>query len=220
MPDYANDTVGIYYGAAWRKSLRAADCLDYPPHFCAIPAYEYEGCPRQVNVHFIPKTQDKADGYEKAWAQSALARGQRLGFIAAGDHKSTGTGTTVLFVNKASHQGIIEALKARRCYATTGDKIFIDICVDGHLMGEEITSSGKPRVTAVIEATARLTSIVIFRNNKIVYEKNAQDLGSASRFRVDIVDQDYDNDSFYYLRVVQANDEIAWSSPIWADRAR
>lgn len=313
---------GLYYDAAWRKALRAADFYDDPPYFCAIPAYEfsfvnttwgkqfqpargsqilyfgssesaarftmpdgrvccqldeetndlnkllaelrkrgikdavlpphqltdfysmtdwditdteyrtvmeifqirgsyeYDGCPRQVNVHIIPGTQDKADGHEKAWAQSALARGQRLGFIAAGDHKSTGIGTTVLFVKEISRQGIIEALKARRCYATTGDKIFLDFRIDGHLNGEEIISSGNPHITAAIEGTAQLTSVVVFKDNEIIYEKKPDELQSRQSFEVDFVDRSYSDSSFYYLRVTQSNDEIAWSSPIWVDRAR
>ncbi|MGC8863859.1 MAG: PhoPQ-activated protein PqaA family protein, partial [Armatimonadota bacterium] len=310
---------GLYYDAAWRKAVRAADFFDDPPHFCAIPAYEfsfinttwgkqfqpargsqilyfgshdsamrftrpdgrvccqldeetndlnkllaelrkrgikdavlpphqltdfysvtdwdikdpeyrtvmeifqvrgsyeYEGCPRQVNVHFIPNTHEKADGCDRAWAQNALARGQRLGFIAAGDHKSTGVGTTVLFVREVSRKGIIEAMKARRCYATTGEKIFLDFRIDGHLMGEEITCAGKPRITAVIEGTAPLTSVVVFKNNRIIYEKKGDDLCSLRSCKLDFADEDYSASSFYYLRVVQENDEIAWASPIWVD---
>ena len=312
---------GLYYDAAWRKALRAADFYDDPPYFCAIPAYEfsfinttwgkqfqpargsqilyfgssesamrftkgarpycqldeetndlkkllsmlhnkgikdavlpphqltdfysvtdwdiddpeyrtvmeifqvrgsyeYEGCPRQADVHFIPNTQEKAAGYERAWAQSALARGRRLGFIAAGDHKSTGTGTTVLFVKEVSRQGIIEAIKARRCYATTGDKIFIDFRIDGRLMGEEFHAAGKPHITAAVEGTAPLAGIVVFKNNKIIFEMKSEDLRSRKSTRVDFVDNEYCESSFYYLRVIQQDNEIAWSSPIWVDMPR
>lgn len=180
-------------------------------------SYEYEGCPRQVQVHLIPGTTEKAAGVDGAWAQDALARGQRMGFIACGDHFATGTGTTVLMVREISRQGIIEALKARRCYATTGDKIFLDFRIDGHLMGREINATRKPRITVAVEGTDALREIVVFKNNKVIYEKNEADLAGAKDYSVDYVDDNFTENSYYYLRVIQANNEIAWASPVWVD---
>lgn len=180
-------------------------------------SYEYEACPRQVQVHLIPGTTQKAAGVDGAWAQDALAVGQRLGFIACGDHNATGTGTTVLMVREFDRQGMIEALKARRCYATTGDEIFVDFRVDGHLMGREIKADQYPRITATIEGADVLREIVIFKNNKVIYQKKEADLAGSKVYSVDHVDDDFTENSYYYLRVIQANDEIAWASPIWVD---
>jgi hypothetical protein len=187
-------------------------------------SYEHEGCPRQsivpTNPHF--------KGIEASWAQCALERGHRLGFIASGDHSSTGIGTAALLVKEVSRQGIIEALKSRRCYGTTGDKIFLDFRVDGHIMGREIRSNGKPRISAAIEGTDAIENVVVFKNNRVMYEKNGDELAAERelgpsvvprRLELDMVDEDFAEDSFYYLRVIQKNDEIAWSSPIWVDRA-
>jgi len=310
---------GLYYDAAWRKALRAADFYNTPPHFMTIPAYEfsfintswgkqyqpargsqilyfgsdesamrftvqdarprcqldpetndlnkllgmlhrlnikdavlpphqltdfysvtdwsivdpeyrtvmeifqvrgsyeYEGCPWQAKVHFTGDG-GKADGYDTAWAQNALARGQRMGFIAAADHCSTGIGMTVLMVKDLSRKGIIEALKARRCYATTGDKIFVDFRVNGHLMGQELKVDAPPRLTAEIQATAPIKHVVIFKNNKTLYETDAAQLNGLDHLKLDLVDDSFVENSYYYLRVVQDNDEIAWSSPIWVDK--
>jgi len=182
-------------------------------------SYEYDGCPWQSQCHFIPNTQQKAAGSERAWAQDALAAGQRMGFFASGDHCSTGIGTAAVMVKEVTRHGIIEALKARRCYATTGDKIFLDFRINGHLMGSEIRAKASPHITATVEGTDALREIVIFKNNEIFYERNGNRLPSAPTFELDLVDSDFTADSFYYLRVIQQNNEIAWASPIWVDRA-
>jgi len=180
-------------------------------------SHEHEGCPRQAKAHLIPRTTQKAAGVDGTWAQDALAKGQRMGLIACGDHNSTGTGTTVLLVREIGRQGIIEALTARRCYATTGDKIFVGFRVNGHLMGREIKANQNPRITAIIEGTAALQQTVIFKNNKVIHEKKEADLAGARDYRIDHVDDNFTEDSYYYLRVIQANNEIAWASPAWVD---
>ncbi|MHB9037142.1 MAG: CehA/McbA family metallohydrolase domain-containing protein [Armatimonadota bacterium] len=180
-------------------------------------SYEYKGCPRQSEA-YICADGSKAVGSETAWAQSALARGQRMGFIASADHRSTGHGLTVLMVRDISRKGIIEAMQSRRCYATTGDKIFVDFRINGHLMGEELKASDAPCITAEIDGTASLESVVVFKNNKIIYEKKGLDLKGSTKLNIDFVDDAFIGNSFYYLRVIQNNNEIAWSSPIWVDK--
>ena len=48
--------------------------------------------------------------------------------------------------------------------------------------------------------------------------KTEDDLAASKSYRVDHVDHDYEDSSFYYLRVIQQNNEIAWASPIWVDK--
>ncbi|MHB9035884.1 MAG: CehA/McbA family metallohydrolase domain-containing protein [Armatimonadota bacterium] len=180
-------------------------------------SYEYEGCPWQSKAHFMGDG-NPADKSDSAWAQNALARGQRMGFIAAADHRSTGTGMTVLMVKDVTREGVIEAMKSRRCYATTGDKIFVDFRVNGHLMGEELTASTPPHITASIEGTDPLDSVTVFKNNKVIYEKKKADILGSTQHKIDFVDSDFNANSYYYLRVVQQNKEMAWASPIWVDK--
>ena len=88
---------------------------------------EYRDCPD----HTYNST--KLDG---CYVQDALAKGHKLGFVSGGDHhggnhnggdyNGMSTGITALLVKDVSQAGVIEALQSRRCYGTTGDKIFID----------------------------------------------------------------------------------------------
>ncbi len=181
-------------------------------------SYEYRGCPRQSTCNLVYGTEDEAAGSDTAWAQDALARGQRMGFFASSDHFATGVGTAALLVKEVSRHGIIEAMKARRCYATTGDKIFVDFRINGAIMGREIRCAARPRITARVEGTAPLREVALFKNNELAYEKKGEELGGQPCFDLDFIDHAFHEDSFYYLRVIQDNEEMAWASPIWVDR--
>ncbi|MDO8682119.1 MAG: DUF3604 domain-containing protein [Armatimonadota bacterium] len=187
----------------------------HDPHFqCVVEMFqcrssmEYEGCPRQI---------PNPTKYKGCYVQDALARGHRMGFIASGDHNAMGIGVAAVLVKEISRKGIIEALLAKRCYATTGDKIFVDFRVDGHIMGTEYAAAGKPRISAVVESIKPMTNAVIFKNNKVIYEMGQDELKSRKSLSIDFVDQDFSENSYYYLRVIQENKHIAWSSPVWAD---
>ncbi|MHB0999211.1 MAG: DUF3604 domain-containing protein [Armatimonadota bacterium] len=172
---------------------------------------EYRGCPRQT-THPSP-----LDG---VWVWDALARGYRMGFVASGDHNSMGMGRTALLVKEMSQAGIVEALRSRRCFATTCRPIVIDFRVDGRIMGSEYIWQGgsEPVVTAKVEGTAPLQEVAIIKNCKIVHTISGDQLKGATDFNLTWKDPEFGGvSSWYYLRAIQTDNEIAWASPVWVD---
>lgn len=155
---------------------------------------------------------------EGCYVQDALAMGHKLGFIASGDHNAMGIGLAALFVKEVSQAGVIEALQARRCYGTTGDKIVIDFRINDAFMGQELIVKDKPTIKANIQAVSPLKSVVLFKNNKIIWEKDQSQLKGAKNFDFNFTDQKFDADSYYYIRAIQTDDQIVWSSPIWCEK--
>ena len=173
---------------------------------------EYPGCPGEGPAK-------RLFGDPACYADAALRRGRRIGFIASGDHNSMGIGLAALYVREISQAGIVEALKARRCFGTMGDKIFIDFRVDGHLMGQEFPSKGKPRLTALIETPAPLSQVTLFKNSKPLKEFEGDAIKDPRRFELDFSDNSFDADAWYYVRAIQKNQQIAWASPVWVNKA-
>ena len=197
--------------------VHPVDWSFHDPHYQSVveifqvrESAEHEGCPRQT---------PNATAHKGCFVQDALARGHKMGFIASGDHNSMGVGAAALLVKEVSRRGIVEALQARRCYGTTGDKIFVDFRVNGRLMGQEIESSKPPRVSAKIAGTSPIKSITLFKSNQAALELTEAQLDGGTEYTLDFADDKFDGDCFYYLRVVQANNEIAWASPVWVRRA-
>jgi L-rhamnose isomerase len=73
---------------------------------------------------------------------------------------------------------------------------------------------GKAYISMEVFGTDIIKRVEIVKNNKIILRKNS---GS-----IDIKYEAFDNENlkkgdFYYLRIIQKNGEMAWSSPIFVD---
>ncbi|MDQ6700375.1 MAG: hypothetical protein M3Z36_09330, partial [Acidobacteriota bacterium] len=114
---------------------------------------------------------------------------------------------------------IVESMRKRHAYAAT-DNIVLDFEAeepDGkrHLMGDAFVSSGVPKLTAKIFGTDEIRQIDLIRNSEFLFTQK------PNRKNVDFayVDQSpRPGESYYYLRVMQLDGNLAWSSPIWIKR--
>ena len=114
--------------------------------------------------------------------RDAIARGYRIGFTCGSDdhkgrpgaaHPGAGAfgvygGLTCVWATELSRAALWEALRARRCYGTTGPRIGLRFQVDGHPMGAEIEATGKPRIKAEIAGTAAIERVDLFRGLELV----------------------------------------------------
>ena len=70
------------------------------------------------------------------------------------------------------------------------------------------------RLVVNVIGTARLANVDVVKNNEDVHTWQNPEQG------VDLVWEDSSAAStgdFYYIRVTQADEEMAWSSPVWLD---
>ncbi|NOZ22841.1 MAG: DUF3604 domain-containing protein [Planctomycetes bacterium] len=167
---------------------------------------EFPGCP-------LPADEPATGSY----VQEALAQGHRLGLVAGSDEGAPNPrkGATVFLAEDLTREAILEAMHARRCYATTGPRIFLDFMLNGFTMGEKITVTDpeESRVLSVrVAGTANIDHVDIVKNNNDLYRQD----GAGPTAEFEYVDQmPASGTDFYYVRVTQSDDEMAWSSPIW-----
>ena len=104
----------------------------------------------------------------------ALRRGYRVGITAgtdgvAGrpgcDHpgsrliRNARSGVTAFLASELTRDALWDAIAARRCYATDGPRILLDVRADGHLMGSEYATVDSPLVSIEAEGTAGIEQI-------------------------------------------------------------
>jgi hypothetical protein len=177
-------------------------------------SYEHLGAPR------VPRQPDEATG---GWAPlgevwNALALRYRLGFQASSDHISTHISYAIALAEQPTRQGIFEAFKKRHCYAAT-DNIILDVRSGSHLMGDEFTSDGPVTLSVFAQGTGRIKKVDIIKDFKYVYS-NAPE-SDRVEFRWTDEEPPASGDlSWYYVRILQDDGEIAWASPIWVHRRR
>lgn len=161
----------------------------------------------------------------------ALDRGHQLGFVGCSDthcskpgsEKATEllthrivlkykSGLTGIYAEDLTRAKIWEALLARRTFATTGIRPFVDFRVGGHFMGEAFTTTEAQTISAWIEAQSPLKLIEIVKNGQVLA---SFDSGKSTE-TISLPDpKPEQGQSYYYLRLTFKGGERVWSSPIW-----
>ena len=176
---------------------------------------EYPGCPREKNLSRHIPTQ-----HIHAFVDYALrTKKYKMGFIASGDHNSMGIGVAALWVKEVSRAGIIEALQSKRTFATTGDKMVIDIKVNGAIPGTTSTAKKIPEVEINVTGQYQLEKVEILRNSKVIHQFDIEN--DTLDFAQTFYDHNYKYEEevlYYYVRATQKNNALAWSSPVWVER--
>ncbi|HLJ12897.1 MAG TPA: DUF3604 domain-containing protein [Bryobacteraceae bacterium] len=153
------------------------------------------------------------------FVQNAWAKGLKLGVIASSDHDSTHQSYACVYASDFTAGSIHEGLRKRRTFAAT-DNIIIKFearARDGrsYTMGQEVAKDSNPEFYVEIQGTAPLVRLEMIGDNKVLLAREVNGASEKFTWR--------DNGShtgahYYYIRVVQANRQIAWSSPIWISK--
>jgi len=179
---------------------------------------------------------------EGNYVQDALADGLRFGFVASGDGHEVPLGgmepdhevafgagdygpmvrrggVTGVWAEELNTAGLLDAIRARRTYATTGPRILLRLEIDGHPMGSEFQTDAGPRVRAAVGGTESLRRVEVVRFSASDGFTTPFAVDSPGQpFEIDWTDEEITEDALYYLRVTQEDGHRAWSSPIWVDR--
>ncbi len=171
-------------------------------------SYEFDGCLRQHD-----KATNKAGFYWKM-----LEKGYRAGVICSSDH-SYGAAYACVYAPENTREGVWQALWDRRTYGATSYGIVLDFRCGEHWMGEEWESAEAPKLDIYVRGAVPLRSVEIVGRSKTLFAAGSQEHPlNQTEFRTSWTDPEWSQqttEQWYYVRVVQADDEMAWSSPVW-----
>jgi hypothetical protein len=175
------------------------------------------------------------------FVQDALAMGEKLGFTAYTDNHLAkpgypGSGKGAIMVPELSRSAVFQALRDRKVYATTGDRIIMDFRVNDTIMGGivDINIDMVPQIELMFNDTATIERIEVLKwdfmegtygddyhpDFETIREYDFTD--GTIHFEDDFLDMDFYGHAVYYLRVMQENEVRgkpvwAWSSPVWVN---
>ncbi|HEX6241756.1 MAG TPA: CehA/McbA family metallohydrolase [Polyangiales bacterium] len=153
-------------------------------------------------------------------ADEMLRRGHRFGFTASSDshgllyHHGEArkrdpyrTGLTAVQARARTREAIMQALVARRCYATSGAKIALDVTADGAPMGTALDDRSSAEFQVEVSGTEVVASIELVGAEGVLArsEPNAREASFHARV----------GSRFVYARITQRDGEMAWSSPVF-----
>ncbi len=97
-------------------------------------------------------------------------------------------GLTCVLAESLTRPALFSALKACRCYGTTGPRIDLDFRVDGQPMGSSVTADGTVRVEASVKGTAPIEALLLHRGREVIHmvrPAEFADLTGSRRIRLE-----------------------------------
>ncbi len=203
-----------------------------------VLAYEFN---RVRGENKYASSVDKPVYVRDAWAQ-----GRRFGVVGGSDDHmgqpgKPVKGLTAVLAPRNTRADIWDALRRRRCYATTGERILLDFRINDQPMGSQLHAAAGDtlRLRAQVHGTDDLAFIEIARMTmdgsgrwESSYYRKLEDrdafhegaVQSSMDWTVEL-EEPFVGAVMYYLRVGQRTmidgwPAFAWSSPIWVDEVR
>jgi len=132
--------------------------------------------------------------------EEALRRGYRVGFTAGSDgHRgrpgasylgaaTAGVygGLTCILARELTREALWDAMKKRRVYATSGERILLKVMADGHWMGEEYESQTYPTFSISALGTASIELLELKRGVETIFEYAPLEEASQGSNRIKI----------------------------------
>ena len=164
------------------------------------------------------------------FVQDLLAAGHRFGILgnsdtrlstpgnprgfSTDDHPYPG-GLTAVLAKELTRESILEALRERRCYATTGVRYLMEFTVDGQPMGSEIRvpAGHQAQVYGALGSTSRWTRIEFIGPDGTV-ELLTPEGGDADVVELEAT-MPVNEPTYVYLRGVDEFGGMCWSSPVF-----
>jgi len=154
---------------------------------------------------------------------AVMRRGRRFGFIACSDghgllyHHGVGRkrdpfrcGLTAVQAEDCTREAILSAIRERRCYATSGVPILLDLRAGDAPMGAAVEVDGPVDVRAEVRCASELESLSLEGPDGPIATVGGQGREHA-------VLEATVKPGWVYARAQQKDGEMAWSSPIFLD---
>jgi hypothetical protein len=120
-------------------------------------------------------------------------------------------GLCAVWAKDLTADSVFEALRARRCYGTTGARIALRFSMGDVAMGGSGSAGVARKGSVEIAGTDELARVEVVRDCRTWREIPCA--GDRLRAEFDVPAEA----GVYYLRIYQKDGQRAWSSPIWIE---
>ncbi len=195
------------------------------------PDPRFEPVVEIVSVHGSSEAADSpgivAGAIPGYFVRDALERGYPLGFIGSGDSHdghpglahlaSPSGGLAAILAEERTREAVLDALRARRTYATNGARIILRVGLGTTRMGESLpapTADDPPNLSVQVVGSAPLQHLDLIRRGRAIERMPLDDRWEATLQKT--VEGLAPGD-WLYIRVEQIDHGMAWSSPIFIE---
>ncbi len=182
-----------------------------------VEVVSLHGCSEEPRGSFFPLNNiGMGSNVPGGSVRDALDRGYHLGLVGGSDgHRPRDPYVlTGVYAPALTREAVWDALYHRRTVATTGaQRIPLAFRMDGEWQGSLLALDTLPEYTIEAEGTAPIARVELIENGEVVQTWAGTGNRIALRERLARVPERPDN--YYYVRLLQRDGNMAWSSPIW-----
>ena len=163
------------------------------------------------------------------FVEDALAAGLTFGLIGSTDshglcwhhgiHRRRdpfNAGLAAVHATDHTRSGILDALRRRHCYATSGPRILLDVDADGAPMGSDLGTTPAPQMKVSVHGFAPVKELAIVCDGETVH---VADGPARTETSVQLRARGERQRHVAFARVLFEDGDMAWASPIWWQEA-
>ena len=172
LRDEGKDSLAQPHHIGYRKGTRGIDWDTFDPRFAPfVEMLSMHGC-SETNENTRPFLHSMGPSDWESTIAYGLESGHIFGFSGGTDHHSGhpgsyGHGRTLLWAKSCTRGDIWEALYARRLVALTGDRIEVELAVNGAPLGSVIPPTESRILDIHVRAGGAIDSLDVIRNGKL-----------------------------------------------------
>ncbi len=175
--------------------------------------YEQLGAPLSADTTKDAQHIQQAGYQPEGFVKNAWAKGYKLGIITSSDHGSTHISYVLVYTADASRQGVLDAIRKRHTYGAM-DNIIVDVRMGRHFMGDEFALGKAEPLRVKLRGTRLIARVDVIKDSQVIYSTQPKQQDVAFEFRDT---GDVSGRHYYYVRVQQEDEMLAWSSPIFVN---
>ena len=143
------------------------------------------GCAEEDRAPQPYKRHTEGGRWTKNTWQHYLSQGYRLGAVASTDDHlgypgAYREGLAVVKARELTREAIFDALRQRRAYAVTGDRIALDFECNGQIMGRELSYVRQRDLAVRVRGWDQIDRVEVLKNNRVIHREFPADRRTSS----------------------------------------
>ena len=173
LGDQGIQVISFPHHIAYRKGFRGTDWDAFDPDLEPfVEIVSMHGC-SEADEGPRPFLHAMGPADAESTVRFGLASGHIFGFIGSTDHHkahpgSYGHGALGVWARELDRQALWEAFLSRRTFAITGDRIALQVSVNGEPMGSTLSVADHREIAVQVEAGGAIDSVDVIKNNRLL----------------------------------------------------
>ncbi|MCZ6793636.1 MAG: DUF3604 domain-containing protein [Planctomycetota bacterium] len=174
--DFASQrgALAIPHHVGYKQGWRGANWKHFRPAVSpVVEVFSEHGCTETDRSPFPMIRHSNGGRSASNTVQVQLGRGLRFGLVASSDdHRgypgAYGEGVLGVWARELTRESVLEAIRARRTYAATGDRIALEFSLNGQPMGTSLPAARDRQIDVRVEGQDSIHMIELVRNGGVI----------------------------------------------------